>query len=135
MSACVPTTTCACPNRICSSAFRRPSADSEPAGQLHLHRPNLRRIESTSDGDHLGQDADGDLVRGLGADLEAHRRVDAGELEIDDVARASSQFFSLLKGEPHMQLVLGCCDRTDAGAHIAASVDMFLRAYASDRCR
>ena len=60
------------------------------------------------------------------------KRVAAGELEIADVACASSQFFALLKGDAHAQLVFGCgglCQR-DAAAHVAASVDMFLRAYA-----
>ena len=61
------------------------------------------------------------------------RRVEAGELEVADTALASSQFFTLLKGEPHARLVMGCgsggCHEA-ARAHIAASVDMFLRAYA-----
>jgi TetR/AcrR family transcriptional regulator, mexJK operon transcriptional repressor len=58
-------------------------------------------------------------------------RVSVGELDIDDVARASSQFFTLLKGEPHAQMVFGCghaCDG-DVEAHLAATVDVFLRAY------
>jgi TetR/AcrR family transcriptional repressor of mexJK operon len=58
-------------------------------------------------------------------------RVSVGELQIDDIPRAASQFFALLKGEPHAQLVFGCggaCSG-DAEAHIAATVDMFLRAY------
>lgn len=61
------------------------------------------------------------------------RRIAAGELEIDDVQRAAAQFFTLLKGEPHALLVFGCCDvdPADADAHVAASVDMFMRAYAS----
>lgn len=62
------------------------------------------------------------------------RRIDAGELEIDDVALAASQFFTLLKGEPHARLVFGCCDPDavmDTEAHIAATVDLFLRAYAT----
>ncbi|HET6436353.1 MAG TPA: TetR/AcrR family transcriptional regulator [Xanthomonadaceae bacterium] len=61
------------------------------------------------------------------------KRAAAGELEVPDPARASAQFFALLKGEAHAQLVLGCCralPRGAAEAHIAASVDMFLRAYA-----
>lgn len=61
------------------------------------------------------------------------RRIGRGELEIDDVPRAAAQFFTLLKGEPHAQLVFGCCgDATpaDIEAHLAASVDLFLRAYA-----
>lgn len=61
------------------------------------------------------------------------RRIAAGELAIDDVPRAAAQFFTLLKGEPHAQLVFGCCDMPDAEAieaHLAASVDLFLRGYA-----
>lgn len=61
------------------------------------------------------------------------RRVASGELEIDDLPRASSQFFALLKGEPHAQLVFGCSDGMCAQAvqsHLAASVDLFVRAYA-----
>src|SRR5690348_6875501 len=38
------------------------------------------------------------------------RRVAMGELEIDDVPRASAQFFTLLKGEPHARMVFGCCE-------------------------
>jgi len=59
-------------------------------------------------------------------------RVAAGDLDIPDTALAASQFFTLLKGEPHARLVFGCdCDepRLAAGAHVAACVDMFLRAY------
>jgi TetR/AcrR family transcriptional repressor of mexJK operon len=62
------------------------------------------------------------------------RRIEAGELEIDDVPRAASQFFTLLKGDLHARLVMGCGDeaacREVAREHVAASVDMFLRAYA-----
>jgi TetR/AcrR family transcriptional repressor of mexJK operon len=60
------------------------------------------------------------------------RRVAAGELEIDDVPRASAQFFTLLKGEPHARMVFGCCAgmaRREAERHVEATVDMFLRAY------
>ena len=63
------------------------------------------------------------------------RRIDAGELAIDDVPRAAGQFFALLKGEPHARRVFGCCGadaegEADIEAHLAASIDMFLRAYA-----
>ena len=61
------------------------------------------------------------------------RRVEAGELDIDDVALASSQFFTLLKGELHARLVMGCGEtacRDAVPTHLAASADMFLRAYA-----
>ncbi len=60
------------------------------------------------------------------------RRVAAGELEIDDIPRASAQFFTLLKGEPHARMVFGCCAgmaRREAERHVEATVDMFLRAY------
>lgn len=60
------------------------------------------------------------------------RRIGAGELEIDQVERAAGQFFALLKGEPHAQLVFGCddIDPAQVDAHLQASVDLFLRAYA-----
>lgn len=58
--------------------------------------------------------------------------VAAGRLEIPDVHRACSQFFCLLKGEPHMRMLCGYEGPTpeDAEAHVRASVEMFLRAYA-----
>ncbi|MEZ0469141.1 TetR/AcrR family transcriptional regulator [Luteimonas salinilitoris] len=66
------------------------------------------------------------------------RRVKAGQLEIDDIPRASAQFFTLLKGDLHMMMVFECCDEdmqceAYREAHIEASVDMFLRAYAPRR--
>ena len=76
------------------------------------------------------QDAFAELLR---------RRMASGELEIDDVPRAASQFFTLLKGEPHAKMMFGCCaqdhdDRIHPGQeterHLEAVVDMFLRAYA-----
>ena len=61
------------------------------------------------------------------------RRMSAGELDVADPALASAQFFALLKGEPHAQLVFGCCavPVESIEPHLAASVDMFLRAYAA----
>ena len=70
------------------------------------------------------QDAFAELLR---------MRTAAGELAIDDIPRASSQFFTLLKGELHAQMVFGCCGnggREDTEAHLVATVDLFLRAYA-----
>lgn len=67
---------------------------------------------------------------GFAALLDA--RVAAGELDIPDTALASSQFFTLLKGEPHARLVFGCgCSDVNLtpAAHVAACVDMFVRAY------
>ncbi len=59
-------------------------------------------------------------------------RVVAGELDIADVATAAVQFFTLVKGEVHARLTCGlCCQpgQVDVHRHIAATVDMFLRAY------
>ena len=67
------------------------------------------------------------------ADL-LERRVASGELEIDDCQRAASQFFTLLKGEPHAHAVFGysCSSRQDTPReYIASVVDLFLRAYAT----
>lgn len=68
------------------------------------------------------------------------RRVAAGELDIDSgdpdaIHRASAQFFALLKGEPHAMLVFGCCaDKpADIETHLIASVELFLRAYATGK--
>ena len=61
------------------------------------------------------------------------RRIAAGELEIDDPQRASAFFFTLLKGDPHAQAVVGysCGNGVhDTDEHISAVVEMFLRAYA-----
>ncbi|SIQ66460.1 TetR/AcrR family transcriptional regulator [Solilutibacter tolerans] len=60
------------------------------------------------------------------------RRVDAGELDIDDTDMAASHFFALLKGEPHARLMIGFPADMDQGAterHLASVVDLFLRAH------
>lgn len=70
------------------------------------------------------------VQEGFAALLDA--RVAAGELDVPDTALAASQFFTLLKGEPHARLVFGCaCSdlRLTPEAHVEACVDMFLRAY------
>ena len=70
-------------------------------------------------------------VQAAFADL-LRRRIERGELEIDDVPRAAAQFFTLLKGEAHARMVFGCCPGMPGGEaehHVAATVDMFLRAY------
>jgi TetR/AcrR family transcriptional repressor of mexJK operon len=64
------------------------------------------------------------------------RRVASGELEIDDCPRAASQFFTLLKGEPHAQAVFGfCCSGKveSPEQHVTTVIDLFLRAYAVRR--
>jgi len=62
------------------------------------------------------------------------QRVANGELLVPDTQRAASQFFCLLKGELHTRMVSGLCStpsKQEVEAHIAATVDLFLRAHAS----
>ena len=57
----------------------------------------------------------------------------AGQLVVGDIPRASSQFFALLKGELHARMLCGCSQpftERDIDAHIGATVELFLRAYA-----
>ena len=58
------------------------------------------------------------------------RRTAAGEVTVEDPARAAAQFFALLRGDLHPRLVLGCADAAgfDTEAHLEATVDLFLRA-------
>ena len=68
---------------------------------------------------------------GFAALLE--RRTASGELDIEDAELAAAQFFTLLKGEPHLQAVIGyCCSRGSRNAreHVVSAVDFFLRSYA-----
>lgn len=60
------------------------------------------------------------------------QEVAAHKLDIADTRRAASQFFALLKGEHHARMLFGCGQPTSAEvqAHLEATVDMFLRAYA-----
>ena len=61
-------------------------------------------------------------------------RVAQGQLEVDDVALASSQFFSLLKGELRPMMACGLCldpGPAEVARHIDATVDFFLRAHAA----
>ena len=62
----------------------------------------------------------------------------AGQLDIPDVPRASAQFFALLKGDLHARLLCGCgtpLSAHDIDAHVRATVDFFLRAYAPQLTR
>jgi TetR/AcrR family transcriptional repressor of mexJK operon len=59
------------------------------------------------------------------------KEVEAGMLEIPDITRAASQFFSLLKGELHARLLCGCTQSItaqDIDDQVNATVDLFLRA-------
>lgn len=64
-------------------------------------------------------------------------RMARGEVSIPDIARASSQFFCLLKGEMHLQMLCGMCagapSAGDVECHIDATVDLFVRAYGTGR--
>ncbi|MDO5505553.1 MAG: TetR/AcrR family transcriptional regulator [Pseudoxanthomonas suwonensis] len=59
-------------------------------------------------------------------------RAGHGQLQVDDPCRAASQFFALVRGDPHSRLLFGCdvCTSEEIAAHLQASVAMFLRAYA-----
>lgn len=70
------------------------------------------------------------------------RRIAAGDLEIEDVQRAAGQFFALVRGDLHMRLLFDCPESEDCPgrearerAHLEASVDMFLSAYAPAKKR
>lgn len=59
-------------------------------------------------------------------------RVAAGELHIDDLELAAGQFFCLIKGELHSSMMCGLSSPLSAEAaerHVAATVDLFIRAY------
>lgn len=63
------------------------------------------------------------------------RRVNAGELVIEDADVAAAHFFALLKGEPHARLMIGFPADMDEAAterHLAGVVDLFLRAHRPD---
>lgn len=63
-------------------------------------------------------------------------QVAAGSLDIEDIPLAASQLMTLLKGDIHTRLLLGCmesgCQQDERLAleNAESSVDMFLRAYA-----
>ena len=71
------------------------------------------------------------ITEGMAEFLKAEAA--AGQLEIPDLHRAASQFLCLLKGEPHARQMCGICGPLtpkEIAAHIDATVDFFLRAYA-----
>jgi TetR/AcrR family transcriptional repressor of mexJK operon len=67
------------------------------------------------------------------ADVLRHH-VERGELAIDDVPRAASQFLCLAKGDIHQRVVFGCPTLAhEVEAQLEGAVDMFLRAYGTGR--
>ena len=75
----------------------------------------------------------GHLQEGFAALLA--RRTAAGELAVDDTVRAAAQFFSLLRGDIHPRLVMGCKPDPDfdVETHVKATVALFLRAWSTPR--
>jgi TetR/AcrR family transcriptional repressor of mexJK operon len=64
--------------------------------------------------------------------------LERGELDIDDLPRAASQFLCLVKGDLHQRVVFGCAPTPpahEAQAQLEGAVDMFLRAYGTSRSR
>lgn len=62
-----------------------------------------------------------------------HSEVEAGKLDIEDLHRAATQFYCLLKGECHARMEFGCGEPPtvrEIEDHLDATVDFFLRAYA-----
>src|SRR5206468_7260986 len=57
----------------------RLAADLQAPGQLHLHGGNGGGRHRAADRDHLGENADRDLLRAHRADLDAERAVDLGQ--------------------------------------------------------
>lgn len=58
----------------------------------------------------------------------------AGTLHIEDPERTASQFISMVKGDLHARLLLGCVEslkQSDIESHLRCTVDLFLRTYAS----
>ena len=73
-------------------------------------------------------------IDALAAFLQAED--EAGVLDVPDSALAASQFFCLLKGEAHARMICGCPEPlapADVQRHVAATVDLFLRAYGPGR--
>jgi len=60
----------------------------------------------------------------------------AGTLHIEDPERTASQFISMVKGDLHARLLLGCVEslkQSDIESHLRCTVDLFLRTYANAR--
>ena len=97
------------------------------AGHRMLCTPQMAASPVT---DHFWSCGPERMQAGMAALLQ--RRAERGELALDDARRAASQFFALLKGEIHAQLLFGCecrLDEDEIRRHLEASVDMLMRAY------
>jgi TetR/AcrR family transcriptional repressor of mexJK operon len=69
-------------------------------------------------------------VRAAFGELLQHY-VDDGQLQIPDIPKATEQFFSLVKGEAQMKMMLALekPSPSEMKKHVMASIDMFLAAY------
>jgi TetR/AcrR family transcriptional repressor of mexJK operon len=103
-------------------------------GALGMHRTLVASSQQSPKLARLFWDAGPMQVQAALAEM-LQKEVVARHLDIADTRRAASQFFSLLKGEHHARMLFGCGQPTteEAEAHLEATVDMFLRAYACER--
>jgi TetR/AcrR family transcriptional repressor of mexJK operon len=100
---------------------------------LSMHRMMLTQTSDVRVREMFWQAGPARVQDAFSAFLQA--RTDRGELDIPDIRRAASQFFCLLKGELHMRMASGLGGKPaqpEIDAHIAATVEFFLRAYASN---
>ena len=98
---------------------------------LALHRVMLTQTDEPlrqlfwQSGPQAVHDAFADFLRA---------RIASGELVIDDADRAAHQFFVLAKGHLHNSMLCGLLAEpplpAEVDAHLQATVDFFLRAYA-----
>jgi TetR/AcrR family transcriptional repressor of mexJK operon len=99
---------------------------------LAVHRTVVANVQQAPQLGSLFWEAGPARVQGA-FDAFLRDEVAAGNLDIPDTRRAATQFFCLLKGESHARMEFGCCaalKRREVDEHVAATVDMFLRAYA-----
>jgi TetR/AcrR family transcriptional repressor of mexJK operon len=103
-------------------------------GALGMHRTLVASSQQSPKLAKLFWEAGPMRVQAALADM-LDKEVAARQLDIADTRCAASQFFCLLKGEHHARMLFGCGRPTPAEteAHLEATVDMFLRAYACDR--
>ncbi|HEU0277577.1 MAG TPA: TetR/AcrR family transcriptional regulator [Rhodanobacteraceae bacterium] len=100
-------------------------------GALGMHRTLVASSQQSPKLARLYWEAGPMRVQHALAEMLA-REVAAHQLDIADTHLAATQFFALLKGEHHPRMLFGCGrpSAAEVEAHLAASVDMFLRAYA-----
>lgn len=117
--------------RIAHAFFRLITSDEA----ISVHRIMARQLPEDSHLPRLFWEAGPKRTQeAFAAFLRAE--AEAGELRVEDFTLAASQFFSLLKGEYHARLLCGCPERftpEQAGRHVEATVDLFLRAYGPAR--